>query len=63
MRRAIALEYQAGIAAQAWEAVPADAAYASYQLIRNVLAAYAEGCSFCVIHDERRPICGRPGLR
>jgi hypothetical protein len=24
-------------------------------LIRNVLAAYAEGCSFCVIHDERRP--------
>jgi hypothetical protein len=31
------------------------AGYASYQLIRNVLAAYAEGCSFCVIHDERRP--------
>jgi hypothetical protein len=30
-------------------------AYASYQLIRNVLAAYAQGCSFCVIHDERRP--------
>ena len=30
-------------------------AYASYQLIRNVLAAYAEGCSFCVIHDARRP--------
>jgi Restriction Endonuclease associating with ARP len=29
--------------------------YASYQLIRNVLAAYAEHCSFCVIHDERRP--------
>ena len=29
--------------------------YASYQLIRNVLAAYATGCSFCVIHDERRP--------
>jgi len=29
--------------------------YASYQLIRNVLAAYAQGCSFCVIHDERRP--------
>ncbi len=29
--------------------------YASYQLIRNVLAAYAEQCSFCVIHDERRP--------
>lgn len=29
--------------------------YASYQLIRNVLAAYAHGCSFCVLHDERRP--------
>jgi hypothetical protein len=52
---AIALEYQAGIAAQAWEASPAEAGYAGYQLIRNVLAAYAEGCSFCVIHDERRP--------
>jgi hypothetical protein len=32
-----------------------DAGYAGYQLIRNVLAAYAEGCSFCVLHDERRP--------
>lgn len=31
------------------------AGYASYQLIRNVLAAYAQQCSFCVIHDERRP--------
>ena len=29
--------------------------YVSYQLIRNVLAAYAAGCSFCVLHDERRP--------
>ncbi len=29
--------------------------YAGYQLIRNVLAAYAEGSSFCVIHDQRRP--------
>jgi hypothetical protein len=29
--------------------------YASYQLIRNVLAAHAQGVSFCVIHDERRP--------
>ncbi len=27
----------------------------SYQLIRNVLAAYAMGCSFCVLLDERRP--------
>ncbi|HLY43409.1 MAG TPA: hypothetical protein VKR52_19510 [Terracidiphilus sp.] len=29
--------------------------YASYQLIRNVLAAYAQSASFCVIHDARRP--------
>lgn len=29
--------------------------YASYQLIRNVLAAHPAGASFCVIHDERRP--------
>jgi hypothetical protein len=29
--------------------------YASYQLIRNVLAAYAAECSFCVLHDARRP--------
>jgi len=41
------------------EALPVPAAtvsaYASYQLIRNVLAAHAEGCGFCVIHDQRRP--------
>ena len=35
--------------------VGGEAGYAGYQLIRNVLAAYAEGCSFCVVHDERRP--------
>jgi hypothetical protein len=29
--------------------------YASYQLIRNVLAANAQNASFCVIHDARRP--------
>jgi hypothetical protein len=29
--------------------------YLSYQLIRNVLAAHAGECSFCVIMDERRP--------
>ena len=29
--------------------------YVSYQLIRNVLAAYASGLSFCVIADARRP--------
>jgi hypothetical protein len=36
-------------------ATTGECAYAGYQLIRNVLAAYAQGCSFCVIHDERRP--------
>lgn len=30
-------------------------AFASYQLIRNVLAAYAEQASFCVVLDQRRP--------
>jgi Restriction Endonuclease associating with ARP len=29
--------------------------YASYQLIRNVLAAYARNLSFCVLLDARRP--------
>jgi hypothetical protein len=28
---------------------------ASYQLIRNVLAAHASGCGFCVLVDARRP--------
>ncbi|HEY1984683.1 MAG TPA: hypothetical protein VGG85_04695 [Terracidiphilus sp.] len=35
--------------------VRTEPGYASYQLIRNVLAAYAQGCSFCVVQDERRP--------
>ena len=29
--------------------------YSSYQLIRNVLAAFALDCSFCVMLDARRP--------
>jgi hypothetical protein len=29
--------------------------YASYQLIRNVLAAQAHDCAFCVLCDARRP--------
>ena len=29
--------------------------YLSYQLLRNVLAAYALQCSFCVVVDARRP--------
>jgi hypothetical protein len=51
----VAQEFQTKIVARAREAEPAEPGYAGYQLIRNVLAAYAEGCSFCVIHDERRP--------
>ncbi len=34
---------------------PGEEGYASYQLIRNVLAAHATNSSFCVIHDARRP--------
>lgn len=34
---------------------PGDPVYSAYQLIRSVLAAYATECSFCVVHDERRP--------
>jgi len=51
----MAIEFQRGIVARAREAEPAEPGYASYQLIRNVLGAYAEGCSFCVLHDARRP--------
>jgi Restriction Endonuclease associating with ARP len=29
--------------------------FLSYQLIRNVLAAHASGCDFCVLSDARRP--------
>ncbi len=50
-----AREFQQGLVARARELEPVEAGYASYQLIRNVLAAYAEGASFCVIHDDRRP--------
>jgi hypothetical protein len=32
-----------------------DERYLSYQLLRNVLAAYALQCSFCVLIDARRP--------
>lgn len=32
-----------------------EAGYASYQLIRNVLAAYSENTSLCVMYDGRRP--------
>ena len=32
-----------------------DHDFLSYQLIRNVLAAHASGCAFCVLTDARRP--------
>jgi len=51
----IAREFQAELVRRAVESQPVERGYASYQLIRNVLAAYAEGASFCVVHDERRP--------
>jgi hypothetical protein len=38
------------------ESLPREkSCYLSYQLIRNVLAAYASVCSLCVMIDERRP--------
>ncbi len=53
--RMLRARFTPAIVARAREAEPAEAGYAGYQLIRNVLAAYAAGCSFCVMHDERRP--------
>lgn len=52
---AIAGEFHAGLVAEAEAAAPREIRYEGYQLIRNVLAAHAQGGSFCVIHDERRP--------
>jgi hypothetical protein len=50
-----AREFQAEIVERARQAENAESGYVGYQLIRNVLAAYAAECSFCVVHDERRP--------
>jgi hypothetical protein len=52
---AVAREFQTAIVERAREAEPFQPGYRGYQLIRNVLAAYSQGSSFCVIHDERRP--------
>jgi hypothetical protein len=52
---AVSREFQAAIVERGRQAEPFEAGYSGYQLIRNVLAAYAEGSSFCVVHDERRP--------
>ena len=39
-----------------WRQLPqTDGRYLSYQLLRNVLAAYALRSSFCVLIDARRP--------
>ena len=39
-----------------WRELPEEGGkLASYQLIRNVLAAYASDCGFCVLLDARRP--------
>jgi hypothetical protein len=39
-----------------WRQLPqTESCYMSYQLLRNVLAAYALQCSFCVLVDARRP--------
>ena len=51
----LAQEFQQAIVARARQAEPSEPGYKSYQLIRNVLAAHAEGSSFCVLHDDRRP--------
>jgi hypothetical protein len=51
----IARAFHAQLESQADAEQPWEPGYAGYQLIRNVLAAYATGTSFCVIHDERRP--------
>jgi hypothetical protein len=51
----VAREFHEEIVTRARESERGDIGYAGYQLIRNVLAAHAEGRSFCVIHDERRP--------
>lgn len=52
---AIAAAHQAEIVEQADRPEHFEISYKHYQLIRNVLAAYAHGCRFCVLHDERRP--------
>lgn len=50
-----AREYQAGLVADAEASAPSEIRYEGYQLIRNVLAAWAAGSRFCVICDARRP--------
>jgi hypothetical protein len=51
----VAQAFHAEIEERADAEHPWQPGYNSYQLIRNVLAAYATGTSFCVLHDQRRP--------
>lgn len=51
----LARAFHAQLETEADAQQPWEPGYASYQLIRNVLAAHASDTSFCVIHDERRP--------
>lgn len=51
----IASQFHAALVNEAEKSAPAEPGYTSYQLIRNVLAAFTHGCRFCVLHDERRP--------
>jgi hypothetical protein len=51
----VARKFHSEIETRADAEQPWQPGYASYQLIRNVLAAFAGGASFCVIYDERRP--------
>lgn len=51
----IARTFRANLELDADSRQPWHPGYASYQLIRNVLAAHAVGASFCVVHDQRRP--------
>jgi hypothetical protein len=54
-RARIAAAYHAEIVKKGVAQQPREPGYASYQLIRSVLAAYASGSSFCVVYDQRRP--------
>jgi hypothetical protein len=55
LRAEVASAYRAEIVAKDLAQQPTEPGYACYQLIRNVLAAHAHGCSFCLMHDARRP--------
>lgn len=51
----VARSFQSEIEARADAEQPWAPGYASYQLIRNVLAAHAAQSGFCVFLDQRRP--------